>query len=76
LKTPDYVLTEEYSQSWSIADSKKLPAGSFVRPISWAYLPREIRMDEKNRGLDHDKVVFCYTKIGIVLIPRNIIRQA
>lgn len=55
--------------------NKVLPAGSYVCPININYVPRHIKNDDKYRFYKDDKEVFCYTKLGFVLISRDKLRM-
>lgn len=68
MRTPDYVLTEEVH----IASDRILPVGAFVRPIVWDYLPRHIR-EAKPEGLPNH-FAYCYTRYGIIPIPKKSMR--
>jgi len=77
MKTPDYVLDEAYThhQSWG-TEGKTLPAGSFVRPIEFRYLPKEMRDEPKYQYIEKDGTsYFCYTHIGIIAIPKDKVRK-
>lgn len=74
MATPDFVLTEDYSMYVGPQDNKVLKAGSFVRPIEKRYLPKHITEDPSNMYIFDDRV-YCYTYYGIILIPRNLLRQ-
>ncbi len=59
----------------SISDPIVLPAGSFVKPIETRYLPPHVLKDPKNKYFTEKTEVICYTRLGMVAIPRNIIRE-
>lgn len=76
MKTPDYILTEDFNHYMGPHDSRKLPAGSFVRPIEFRWLPKHIQ--ESPDGIwnkFHSDKIYCYTHYGIILIPKNILRE-
>lgn len=75
-RVPDYVITEDYSFTFDRTDTKTLPAGSFVKPIELVYVPKHVVEQDRWRGFNKAKDVFCYTRLGIVSIPRKIIREA
>lgn len=78
MKTPNYVLKEEHkypSAKGSMHDLKVLPIGSFVRPIEPQYVPKHVIDDERWRWFAPKVEVFAYTSQGIIVIPRNIIRE-
>lgn len=70
-RTPNYRLKIPVTISYGIYDIKTLPSGSFVRPISEQYVPQHILDDPRWEDADLSTDVFCYTKIGIVLIPKR-----
>lgn len=74
-RIPDYVTTEDYSFNYDRYDSKVLPAGSFVKPIHLAYVPKHVLEREMWKAFDKKTEVFCYTKLGIMCIPKNLIRE-
>ena len=73
MKTTNYVLMEAYTHLIDRQDSQTLPAGSFVRPMDPRWVPKEVK---ERHWINHDKEVFCYTRLGIIPIPRKIIRVA
>lgn len=74
VKTPDYILEEKfvYSSNYS---SHTLEAGYFVRPINYIYVPKHIIERPEWKYFNCDKDVFCYTRIGIVAIPKKLLRK-
>lgn len=78
MKTPDYILKEEYSYpsgKGASHDLKVLKAGAFVRPIEQRYVPKHVLEDERWRWFSPKLEVFVYTSQGIVVVPKNIIRE-
>ena len=78
MKTPNYILKEELkypSERGAMHDLKTLPAGSFVRPIQPQYIPKHVLEDERWRWFTPSTDTFAYTSQGIVMIPKNIIRE-
>jgi hypothetical protein len=73
VKVPEFVLSEDHRITTSILDIKIIPAGSFVKPIQYCYLPQHIK--DANKWHDPTKQIFCYTSEGIISIPLNIIRE-
>lgn len=74
MKTPDYVLMEDYNTG-DYSSEKILPAGSFVRPIDYYYLPAHIKESASKSYLEDTSKVFCYTYYGIKLIEWSKIRK-
>ncbi len=77
VRVADYALTEDftyYSNGWG-GDSKVLPQGSWVKPISLCYVPKEVK--ESKRWVDFNKEteIFVYCHYGIIAIPKNIVRE-
>lgn len=70
--TPSYILTKEHTIN-SNNQVLKLPAGSFVQPISHRYLPSHIK-ESITPYQNTDQGVYCYTRLGIIWIPKDIIR--
>lgn len=75
MSTPNYVLSEAYCTYDSSMNKQEYPQGMFVRPIDKYYLPKHIIDSESYRWFNEGKEVYCYTKLGIVTIPKNIIRK-
>jgi hypothetical protein len=76
LATPDYVLEEDYSHWINGRDQVLLKAGTFVRPIEFKYLPAEIRKEVGNEFVaSMGTILFCYTSVGIISIPKSIVRK-
>ncbi len=71
LPTPNWVTTAELVVSVG-GSAKSLPPQSFVRPISWTYLPSHIQRLEEDKSvylkMDPDTQTYCYTHYGIVLL--------
>jgi hypothetical protein len=78
MRTPDYKLIKEFKHIISANDAPIIfPAGTFVRPIDFRYLPRDMQKDVDNQFLNRiGNVVFCYTSAGIIPIPKEYMRQA
>lgn len=74
--TPDYVLTEDHNVTYNSTEGKILLAGSFVRPIEIQYVPKHITDSAFGRWFNKNTEIYCYTRYGIVPIPRNILRIA
>jgi hypothetical protein len=75
MSTPDYVLTEDHTMLTMSWDKKVVPAGTFVRPIEYAYVPKHVKDQPLNKLYDNNTEVFCYTPMGIILLPRRLIRR-
>lgn len=79
-RTPNYRLCEDYSfgssnYMSSVKDQKTIPAGSYVRPIKLEYLPNHVLEDHRWRYTNKDTHIFCYTRFGIVPIPKTHLRD-
>lgn len=74
VRTPNYQLSEDYTYFVGAMDTRTLPQGTFVRPIELTYVPKHIT--EGNKIFSKDTEVYCYTRYGILAIPRKIIREA
>ncbi len=78
VRTPNYRLTEELSiqsRKGGYSDPVTLPAGTFVRPIHIDYVPKHVINDKRWEYFNPNTDVFAYTSIGIVMIPKNIMRE-
>jgi hypothetical protein len=77
MKTPNYRLTEPVSlPSKGRVGDNDLQAGEFVRPIELVYVPKHVLDDERWKWFNKDTEVFCYTRKGVVPIPRYKIRES
>lgn len=74
MSTPDYKLTEPFKYWVNTQDCITFPAGSFVRPIEYAYLPKELK-EKFKLNFASGTEAFCHTKIGIICIPKNVLRR-
>lgn len=80
-RTPNYRLMEDFVVAASGGsymmggDYKTLPEGSYVRPIELAYVPKHVLEDKRWQHFNKDKEIFVYTKIGIVPVPKRILRD-
>lgn len=74
-KTPNYILSEDYSYPTGPHESKILNSGMFVRPIEIHYVPKHVLDNPLWRGFNKTKEVFVYCRYGIVPVPRNIVRE-
>ena len=75
MKTPDYVLSEDFKKLDANWEAKIIPAGTFVRPIDERYVPDHVKKDRLNMLMRTEHDVYCYTPMGIILIPFAIIRR-
>lgn len=75
MKTPNYRLKVDFLMWSSGWDEKKLPKGAFVRPIHHDYLPRHITNSSTFASYNHTNHIFCYTRFGIVPIPKQHIEE-
>lgn len=75
VKTPNYALTADFHYKYGPYDTKTLPAGTFVRPITTRYVPQHIIDKTEWRSFNEEKEVFCYTRFGMFAIPKAIIRE-
>lgn len=74
MKVQEYVLDADHN-IWYGSETKVIPQGSFVKPINLAYVPQHVKDDSRWKFIRHDVEVFCYSRFGIVAIPRRIIRE-
>lgn len=75
VKTANYALTEAHSHSMGPQDTLVLPEGAFVSPIDPYYLPRHIKEHSSYKWFDPETHVHCFTRWGIILIPKRIVRE-
>lgn len=85
MKIPNYILDRDFLHYFNPQNSITLTSGMFVKPIERRYVPKHI-LDAADWSIFNDKkrvyemhddstAVFCYTSKGIVLIPRDFIRE-
>jgi hypothetical protein len=74
MSTPDYKLTADFKYWVNTQDCITMPAGTFVRPVEFRYLPKELQ-DRSSLIKIADKEVFCHTKIGLIPIPKELLRK-
>jgi hypothetical protein len=76
IKTPNYCLTEDcHIPSNDRGDGKVLEAGTWVRPIDPYYIPKHVKEDDRWPFFDENTQIFCYTRYGIVPLPKRILRE-
>ncbi len=73
-RSPDYVLTAPHAVPGS--HDLTLPAGAFVRPIATCYVPKHVLEDTRWQSFWLEGMLFCYTRYGILPIPKAIVRPA
>jgi hypothetical protein len=75
----NHITTEDYEYSKNpdstYGEKKTLPKGSFIKPIWHRYVPKDIREQERWKGMSMDTHTFAFTSFGIILILKNIIRE-
>lgn len=76
MKTPDYVMSEEYSYRYHWhSDPMVFSVGMFIRPIEIQYVPKHVTERETINKFDKDKEVYCFSRYGIYPIPLKLIRR-
>lgn len=75
IPTPNYVLTVAHTIQNGPYDSFTLPQGSFVRPIDPRYIPQHVLDNPKYKYFNKEYELFVYTKHGIIVVPKSIVRQ-
>lgn len=75
MSTPDYITTEDIIITKDLWDQKTIAKGTFVRPISYSYVPKHIIEASDNKYFQESLEVFAYTPIGIKLLPLAKIRK-
>lgn len=75
MSTPDYVVDENVVFTNFNGDTLTLPAGSFVKPIDFYYIPAHIKITFDWRVFNKDTHIFCYTRFGIIPIEKKKIRR-
>jgi hypothetical protein len=75
IKVSEYVTIQEYVYKVGAYDSATLPVGTFVKPISYRYVPKHILDDDRWKYFNSEKETFAYTRYGIIVIPLKIVRE-
>lgn len=76
MATPDYVLKEDVTlRTGDISGFITLSAGTFVRPIELVYVPHHTINNSTFKDFDKSKDVFCYTRYGMLPLPKDKMRQ-
>ncbi len=70
-RAPTYVTKNDTTIYEGATGNKILPAGSFVRPIEWCWVPKHILDDSRFKYGNIDLEVMCYTRYGFVKIRRD-----
>ncbi len=73
MPVPEYVLDKDVNFRGSHGDVITVPAGAFLKPIEYCWVPKHI-LDEYV-GKNIDKHTFCYCRYGIRLIHNDLIRK-
>ena len=76
VKVQDYCTTQAVMVTMFHGEKKELPAGAFVKPIEYKWVPKHILDCDMGRWFNKDIQTFCYTHYGIVVIPNEMIRKA
>lgn len=73
-RAPTFVLRDAYVvYTPGSLDKVELPQGAFVQPINKDYVPKHIT--DKVFGFNTDVDTFAYSRFGIIVIPRRLIRE-
>ncbi len=73
MRTHDCVTTEEIRIHVLPADTLVIPAGTFVKPIEFHYLP--VHVKDNHKSINKLTEVICYTRYGMIRIDRSKIRR-
>ncbi len=74
-RTPSYRLTDAVTLPGEKYGEKSLVMGDFVTPLTYEYVPRHVLDDIRWKWFNPDREVFCYTRKGVVPIPKDRIRE-
>ena len=74
VKVPNHALTEAYSYAVGNQDTRTLPQNAYVCPIDPYYLPRHLKESSEYAFFNAETHVYCYTRYGLIPIPKNIVR--
>ena len=75
VRTMNYRLIAEHVLNLGPHDSKTLPQGAYISPIKLEYVPKHITDSDRNGWHKEEYDVYCFTRYGIISIPRCKIRQ-
>lgn len=73
IPTPNYILDEDFVYYDDNRNAQTIQAGEFVRPINIEYVPKHVLEDGRWWGYNKETDVFCYTRFGMLLIPKKLI---
>ncbi len=74
VKTPNFALRQEHRIEMR-GDYRTLPSGAFVRPIELQYVPVHVKEDSRNQFFNVQSDVYCFTRYGIIAIPKSIVME-
>lgn len=73
IKTPNIALNKAVAlPTGSVGSEQKiLPAGSYVKPIEYCYIPKHVLNAPQNKYFDQKLEIFVHTKYGIFRMFRE-----
>ena len=69
MKTPDYMLKEDFIYIHGNSSTTTVEKGSLVSIVEWRWLPKHI----KEYAYDQTQRVYCQTKYGLICMPRDLL---
>lgn len=72
MRTPNYKLNGPVS----LPGEAPLVAGDYVKPLDIGYVLKHVLDDERWKWFNKDREVFCYTRKGVVPVPKDRIVEA
>lgn len=76
MKTPNYILMTEVRIEYGPQDTKIVPAGSFVRPVLFEYLPSHVKEAKQWLPFNKAKEIYVYCRWGFIKVQLEKIREA
>lgn len=75
-KTPDFITIEAWSYSKGVGQEPvQFPPGTFMRPVDTYYLPKVILDSSDYMWFNPTKEVYCYSPIGLIPVPKSLLRR-
>lgn len=75
MKTSNWILQTSVNIPYGPHDVKVVPAGSFVSPVKYEYLPKHIKEEKFWQPYHADKDIYCYTKYGFIKVEKSQLRE-
>ena len=75
IKIPNYITNTDVRITINITESVTVPAGTWVKPVEYYYVPKHIKDIPWWKHLNTEERVFTYSHYGFLPIPRKHISE-